>query len=229
MSAKPLQICLKCGTKHSAAARFCRTCGQPLGESPASNLKPQRKAPPKRTAGKAASMLKAAAVLRAVPWQVAVGDEIPAQAIQGILSVAVKTAVKATDKIASRALPEKQANHTGASLRGPAIRAFGGAVLETATSAIMGALSTSNAVMKIGLALVNLVAGLIAGERRGAASILMLLACGGLALLQGGSLVGTLLQLLGDTSLFGDLLPGGATQALSLLAALHAAWKTLKK
>lgn len=101
--------------------------------------------------------------------------------------------------------------------------------METITSALTGAINPWAAATKIGLALLNLIAGFVAGERRGVASILMLLASGGLALLQGGSLLGTLLQLITSPSLYGELLPGGVTQGLSFLAAGRAAIKCLQK
>lgn len=217
--------CSNCGTPHREGARFCKECGQALSGGPPPSAKSQTRSPAGKPAARPAGAPNIPSIARAAPWQVAVGNEIPAQAIQALL----RSTVQAAGGAARKALPARKPAQKGSSLRGPALQAFGGAALETITSALTGAINPWAAATKIGLALLNLIAGFVAGERRGVASILMLLASGGLALLQGGSLLGTLLQLITSPSLYGELLPGGVTQGLSFLAAGRAAIKCLQK
>ncbi|MBN1537374.1 MAG: zinc ribbon domain-containing protein [Anaerolineales bacterium] len=218
-------ICQNCGSANRPGARFCKACGKPLNSAAPASAKPQTRRAGGKPAARSAPKPRMPSIPRPVPWQVAVGDKIPAQSIQSILKAAVQTA----GGTLSRSRPAQKPAQKGSSLRGPALQAFGAAVLEAATSALTEGLEPGAAATKLGLAGINLVAGLIAGERRGVASFIMLLATGGLALLQGGSLLDTLRLILDYPSMLGSLLPSGVTQLISMLIAARTGLKALKK
>ena len=161
----------------------------------------------------------------AKPWQVFVGNQLPSAATQGIFQP-----VSQPSKHSFSQLLAPVSAQSDTSLLGPAFQAFTTTLLETLTPLLtVGVINPGAAVPKIILALINLAAGAIAGKRRGVASIIMLVASMGLTLLQGGSLLGTLQQLLDNPSMLGDLLPSGVMQGLSILAAVRAGLKSVQK
>lgn len=239
------RFCPYCGERQRPGARFCKACGEPLPVTGA--IPPQGQAisregsipPPIPTGKRVESQLTSAigsaaksagkaalqAAVSGAPWQVVVGKQLPPNAIQNILKSAGQAAVRS----AGQSL-KSGATQLGSSLLGPAFFSF----ISTIATLVAPLLTDSgqNASMvapKIGLALVNLITGAVAGRRRGLASVLMLIANAVLALLQGGTLIDTFTQIMNDPDVLGGLLPDGIVQGLSVLAAVRAAVKALKK
>ncbi len=244
MNVQPL-FCSYCGERQRPGARFCKACGKPLAVVGAAQ--PQEQAVSRQgsipnpiqagkkdesqitsTISQAAKSAGTAALKAAVsgaPWQVVVGNQMPPNAIQNILKSAGLAAVQSAGKSLSSG-----AAQLGSSLLGPAFFSF-----ITTIAALVPPLLTNSGqsasmmVPKIGLALVNLITGAIAGKRRGLASILMLIANVVLALMQGGPLLNTIIQVMDNPTMLGGLLPDGITQGLSVLAAVGAGIKCLRK
>ena len=83
-------------------------------------------------------------------------------------------------------------------------------------------------VFRGGLAVLNLLAGLIAGRRRGLASVIMMMGSVVLAILQGISLYSYGEQMLAAQSVIQGMLPNVATQGLALCTALRTAFVSRK-
>jgi hypothetical protein len=83
-------------------------------------------------------------------------------------------------------------------------------------------------VFRGGLAVLNLLAGLIAGPRRGLASGIMMLSSVVLAILQGISLYSYGDRMLAAQSVIQGMLPNVATQGLALFTALRTAFVSRK-
>ena len=237
--------CRYCGERQRPGARFCKACGKPLAATGATAVQrgstsPEKSIPPPIPAGKriesqltsaignaARSAGKAAmqAAVAGAPWQVVVGKQLPPNAIQNIL----KSAGQAALRSAGQSL-KSGAAQLGASLFGPAMFSFLFTFAASITPLLTGGdFSPAAIIAKLVLGIVNLMAGAVASKRRGAASIIMLIANIGLALLQGGTLLGTLLKALLNPTMLGGLLPEGFTQGLSVMAALNAGIKCLRK
>lgn len=237
----PSDTCNNCGSAHRQGASFCPICGEELDGQAApakkaraagSQMKPAGKPPAASAFGamvsataKSAGMSALKAAASATPWQVVVGDKLPPNAIQGILKSAGRSAMRS----AGQSLTSLAAQ-SGPSLLGPAFQSFAATALQTITPLLTGGdLNPDAAIPKLGLALVTLAAGAIAGKRRGVASFIMLATSVGLALLQGGTLLSTLQQVLDNPAMLGDLLPVGVTQGLSVFAAVRAGLKSIQK
>jgi hypothetical protein len=82
---------------------------------------------------------------------------------------------------------------------------------------------------RAGLAGISLISGLIAGRRRGVASVIVLLGTLGLSLLEGMTLWGSVQQVLASPQLLQGLLPNAVPQALTMLTSLSAAWSALRR
>jgi hypothetical protein len=146
-------------------------------------------------------------------WQVVVGDRLPTFSPR-----------PGSGSAAPGTTPESSA---AASLRGPVVRL---AVLSAAD--LVAVLVTrdpaaaSTAGLRAVLAALSLVAGLLAGRRRGVASVVVMLTTLGLALTQALSLGGMALEVARSPSILGRLLPNLATQGMTLVSALRTAFRT---
>jgi hypothetical protein len=149
-------------------------------------------------------------------WQVLVGDQLPilAPPPQPVASpVAPPTAVPSARSLRGPVLWTAVA--TGADLA---------AAYATANPAAM-----ATAKYRAGLAGVSLLAGLIAGRRRGVASVIVLLGTLGLSLLEGMTLWGAARQGLTSPQLLQELLPNAVPQALTMLSSLSTAFAALRR
>jgi hypothetical protein len=208
---KGKRYCPNCGAPRSETARFCEACAHPLAQASNSSLP--------------APAVSAPVEAAPTNWKVIVGDQLPPPQIvasrppqpsQQNPSPAPVTAVKPT-----------AATHR--SLRGPAISLFITTGIEIATSlATNNGIAQQAIVYRGGLAVLNLFAGLIAGPRRGVASVIMLLGSLVLALMQGASLYSFADQILANPSIIQGLLPNVATQGLACLTALRTALASRK-
>lgn len=89
------------------------------------------------------------------------------------------------------------------------------------------ALATAN--YRAGLAGVTLFAGLIAGPRRGAASLIVLLGSLGLSLFEGMTLWGFVQQIMASPQVLEGLLPNAVPQALTVITSLSTAFLALRR
>jgi hypothetical protein len=114
-------------------------------------------------------------------------------------------------------------------LRSPAISLFVATGIEIATSmATNSGIAQQTLLFRGGLAVLNLLAGLIAGPRRGLASGIMMLSSVVLAILQGISLYSYGDRMLAAQSVIQGMLPNVATQGLALFTALRTAFVSRK-
>ena len=180
------QFCVHCGAPHSGNVAFCISCGNRLLMPAAAPQPPvvqyprpmQSNAPP--NAGAYPSRMPAPVQ----NWQVVVGGQLPVIAPQ-------------QQPIAAMVAPQPAP---------PAARSLRGSVIWTAAAActdLAAAYATANpaamatANYRAGFAGVSLVAGLIAGRRRGVVSVIVMLATLGLSLLEGMTLWGFVQQIPG--------------------------------
>ncbi|MGV8040657.1 MAG: hypothetical protein AB2L07_11435 [Thermoanaerobaculaceae bacterium] len=113
------------------------------------------------------------------------------------------------------------------SLRGPVVRlAIFAAADLVAVLATRDPAAASTAGLRAVLAALSLVAGLLAGRRRGVASVVVMLSTLGLALTQALALGGMALEVVRAPSALGRLLPNLVTQGLTLVSALRTAFRT---
>jgi hypothetical protein len=120
----------------------------------------------------------------------------------------------------------------------PAARSLRGSVMWTAVAActdLAAAYATANpaamatANYRAGFAGISLVAGLIAGRRRGVASVIVMLGTLGLSLLEGMTLWGFVQQIQASPQLLQGLLPNAIPQALTMFTSLSTAFSALKR
>jgi hypothetical protein len=148
-------------------------------------------------------------------WQVVVGNQLPVMAPQP----------PAAAMIAPQSAP-------------PPPRSLRGSVMWTAAAActdLAAAYATANpaamatANYRAGLAGVSFVAGLIAGRRRGVASVIVMLGTLGLSLLEGMTLWGFVQQIQASPQLLQGLLPNAIPQVLTMFTSLSTAFSALKR
>lgn len=119
-----------------------------------------------------------------------------------------------------------QGSCAAVSLRGPVARlAIFSAADLVAVLVTRDPAAASTAGLRATLAAVTLVSGLVAGRRRGVASVLVMVSTLGLALAQALSLGGLALKVLQSPDAMGRLLPNLATQGMTFVAALRTALK----
>lgn len=82
---------------------------------------------------------------------------------------------------------------------------------------------------RAGLAAVSLVAGLIAGKRRGVASVIVVLGTLGLSLFEGMTLWQFVQQVQASPQLLQGLLPNAIPQALTMATSMRAALSAVKR
>jgi hypothetical protein len=212
----------------SPNARFCRGCGKALTASEGSDASSQssRSAVLETAAGvipvATAAVNAAVAVQAAIKtltitpgsWNVVVGDQLPD--IAPLVGAAARSAVLSTVPTATSSVP---------SVRGP----VWSVAITTATD-LVAAYATGNpaaldmSTWRAELAVFTLIAGLVAGSKRGWMSRLTMLGTLALAAFQCGSLLGFADQLLQHPNMLSGLLPNVVTQSMSLIAALRLAW-----
>ena len=213
------RFCPECGAPRNPTARFCGGCGKTFDAASAATAAALAPAAATETLSPPPVAPPSIAVppLNIMPgsWNVVVGDTLPpilpmiaANGIPGVMSTVPMAIVAGS-----------------ASLRGSAWSVF----ITTATD-IAAAYGTgdpaalNNAYLRGGLALFSLIAGLLAGNRRGWMSRLTIVGTLALALVQSGSLYGFAMRILQNPQMLSGLLPNALTQGLSLMAALRTAW-----
>ena len=209
-------FCAQCGAPHSGNAVFCVSCGSRL-QGPAAASQPP--AVPYPMPPMPPPIAGAYPPQRPAPvqnWQVVVGDQLPVIAPQ-------------QQPVAAMVAPQPAP---------PAARSLRGSVLWTAAAActdLAAAYATANpaamatAHYRAGFAGVSLLAGLIAGRRRGMASLIVVLATLGLSLLEGMTLWGFAQQILASPQLLQGLLPNAVPQALTMFTSLSTAFSALRR
>lgn len=210
------RFCPECGAPRNSTARFCGGCGKifDAAKAEAPSETPPAAATPVVASQPVPPTPMALPPLNIMPgsWNVVVGDVLPpiiaANGIPGVMST-VPMAIVASS----------------ASLRGSAW-----SVAITTATDIAAAYGTgdpaalNNAYLRGGLALFSLIAGLLAGNRRGWMSRLTIVGTLALALVQSGSLYGFAMRILQNPQMLSGLLPNALTQGFSLVAALRTAW-----
>ena len=210
------RFCPECGAPRNSTARFCGGCGKifDAAKAEAPSETPPAAATPVVASQPVPLTPTALPPLNIMPgsWNVVVGDVLPpiiaANGIPGVMST-VPMAIVASS----------------ASLRGSAW-----SVAITTATDIAAAYGTgdpaalNNAYLRGGLALFSLIAGLLAGNRRGWMSRLTIVGTLALALVQSGSLYGFAMRILQNPQMLSGLLPNALTQGFSLVAALRTAW-----
>lgn len=212
----PGSFCTSCGAPRAEGRAFCTSCGTPLAPR-AAPAGPAPGQPPPLPAARppappAASMAPSVEAPPPGSWQVVVGDRLPT------------FAPRSGSGPAAAATPHGSAEPV--SLRGPVV---GLAILQVADLAAVLATrdpaAAGTAGLRAVLAALGLVAGLLAGRRRGVASVVVMLTTLGLALAQALSLGGMALEVLRSPGTLLRLLPNLAAQAMTLVSALRAALK----
>ena len=206
------RYCPNCGAPRSEGARFCEACAHPLSNQfiAASPAPPELPSP-----------------VSAAPanWKVVVGDQLPQPPAVALTPPHPSQPQLAPVPPASSQTPQT----THRSLRSPAISLFVATGIEIATSmATNNGIAQQTLVFRGGLAVLNLLAGLIAGPRRGLASSIMMLGSVFLAILQGISLYSYGDRMLAAQSVIQGMLPNVATQGLALFTALRTAFVSRK-
>jgi hypothetical protein len=217
MTAVSQHYCAQCGASYSDNSAFCVSCGIRLSAPAAASQPPVVIYPmsippmPSQNVGTNQPQMPAPAQ----NWQVVVGDHLPVMARQppGVPAVVPQPA--------------------------PALaRSLSGSVVKTAMAActdLAAAYATANptaiatANYRIGFAGISLIAGLIAGRRRGIASIIVMLGTLGLSLLEGMTLWGFVGQIQASPQLLQGLLPNAIPQALTMLMSLGTAFSAIRR
>ena len=206
------RYCPNCGAPRSEGARFCEACAHPLTNQLIANSP----APPE---------ISSPVIAAPANWQVVVGDQLPPPPAAALKPPHPSQAQLTPVSPASTQTP--QTAHR--SLRSPAISLFVATGIEIATSmATNSGIAQQTLVFRGGLAVLNLLAGLIAGPRRGLASGIMMLSSVVLAILQGISLYSYGDRMLAAQSVIQGMLPNVATQGLALFTALRTAFVSRK-
>lgn len=213
----PGSFCTSCGAPRAASTAFCTSCGAPL-TPPAVPAAPPPGLPlplpvdPPPTPP-APDLTRCAEAPAPGTWQVVVGDRLPTFAPRPGSGSAAPAPTPGTS--------------APASLRGPVVRlAILSASDLVAVLATRDPAAASTAGLRAVLAALSLVAGLLAGRRRGVASVVVMLSTLGLALTQALALGGMALEVVRSPSALGRLLPNLATQGMTLVSALRTAFRT---
>lgn len=210
-------FCTSCGAARKKGLAFCTSCGAPFTAAPAVVPLPAPPSPPKappvqRPQGAADQPMQAPAP---GTWQVVVGDRLPT------------FAPRPGSGPAAAATPHGSSEPV--SLRGAAVWMAAATALDLMAAAATGDPAASrSAGLRLLLAGVGLVAGLVAGRTRGLFSIVTLLAGLGLALAQVLSLGSMALGVLASPARLGRALPNLATQVVALVAAVRAVRRALR-
>lgn len=229
------RFCIHCGKSVDLHASFCRNCGKNIGakkKTPekkaasndgikAADSRKQPAAPRKRKKQVHAQQIvnvgaKAAAVARSLqtrPWKVVVGEPLP----QNPFPELVKAAGAVGKKLSG-------------SLGGPAFFLLIATIIE-ASAAVHAAFPTAmkGIYLKVVLSTMILIFGLIAKDKKGFTSKLVMLTTLALSLIQARTLLAGLGLALSHTSLFASYLPNGITQAIAFVAALRIVKKAFIK
>jgi hypothetical protein len=206
------RYCPNCGAPRSEGARFCEACAHPLTNDFVAGS---------QTTAEGTSPVMA----DPANWKVIVGDQLPPPS-----AVVVNTPVPPQPQWTPVLPPSTQAPQTAyRSLRSPAISQFVATGIEIATSMTTNSgIAQQTLVFRGGLAVLNLLAGLIAGPRRGLASVILMMGSVVLAILQGISLYSCGERMLAAQSVIQGLLPNMATQGLAFCTALRTAFASRK-
>jgi hypothetical protein len=229
------RFCTYCGNSVGVHAVFCGECGENIGVKEQAPVKPaaSESAAKKVEAKKEPTVVrstekkqvntqhiinvgtKAASVaqsLQAAQWQVVVGDQLP----QNPFPELVKAAGAVGTKLSG-------------SLGGPAFSLFIATIIE-AYSALH---TTEPAAMqglhlKVVLSTLILIFGMVAKDRKGCTSKLVILTTLALSLIQANTLLGGLWILLNHSSIFASYLPNGITQAIALITSISVLRRSVK-
>lgn len=184
-------------------SRFCATCGASHSGTAI-------------FCGACGTRLQASLAAPEPSWQVVVGDQMPTMA--------------PPQQPAAVAMAPTPAPSTAPSLRGPVLWtaiAAGTDLAAAYATASPEAMTTAN--YRAGLAVISLVAGLIAGRRRGVASVIVLLGTLGLSGFEGMTLWGVVQQVQASPQLLQGLLPNAIPQALTMFTSLRTAVSAMRK
>jgi hypothetical protein len=212
------RFCGQCGTPQSNRAVFCASCGNRLGALAAapqpSLVQPQTPMPSLPSASVGGETPQMPAPVQ--KWQVLVGDQLPV--ITPPSPPGAATVAPAPSRPPAR------------SLRAPVVWTTLATCTDLAAAyatANPAAMATMN--YRAGFAGVSLIAGLIAGRRRGLASVIVILGTLGLSLFEGMTLWGAAQQILTSPQLAAGMLPNAIPQALAMLSSLRTALSALRR
>ena len=166
--------------------------------------------------GSCGTRLQASMAAPEPSWQVIVGDQMPT--------------IAPPQQPATVAIAPKPVQSTAPSLRGPVlwtVMAAGTDLAAAYATASPEAMATAK--YRAGLAAISLVAGLIAGRRRGLASVIVLLGTLGLSLMEGMTLWGAVQQVQASPQFLQGLLPNAIPQALTMVTSLRTAVSAMRK
>lgn len=166
--------------------------------------------------GSCGTRLQASTAAAEPSWQVVVGDQMPT--------------IAPPQQPAAVSVAPQPAPSTAPSLRGPVlwtVMAAGTDLAAAYATASPEAMATAN--YRAGLAGISLVAGLIAGRRRGVASAIVMLGTLGLSVFEGMTLWGSVQQVLASPQLLQGLLPNAIPQALTMVTSLRTAVSAVRK
>lgn len=194
------------------AKRYCTACGAPGNESSLFCEKCGRRFP---VAGTGSGPIQStAAPTQPAPgirsgWNVFVGDRLPP------LPAGAAAALAPMPAPAGTYAPFR-------SLRGSVFGLFSAAAIEIAAAIASGTPPTQKLLLiRGGAAVITLLAGLVAGRKRGLAAIFVALGTVGLSMLEGHLLWQSVSGMLRASSIMPNLLPPTVTQGLAVLAGLQ--------
>lgn len=207
-------FCSHCGAPGRESAQFCTACGNRyLSATTGSGAPtPILSAPPVNQTSPGPA--PAAPLSPPQSWQVVTGSQLPA----------------------FQPRPEPETVEAGIVAARPrdSLRQSVFWLAVASTTELFTAYATGNSASletagyRAGLTVVSLLAGLIAGRRRGIASFIVLLGTLGLAGLQGLSLGQAALQALEAPEMLSNIMPSAVTQGAALLTALRTVWKSAR-
>ncbi|MCX5779813.1 MAG: zinc ribbon domain-containing protein [Firmicutes bacterium] len=199
-------LCPQCGAATKMGAKFCGSCGSPVPADPAAN------------SGNVASMIPTAAkIVRGVSlggmqgavlpsWQVMVGEHLPV----------------------FPALPKIPSVMPRLGLKGPLWSLVATTVMDVGAAMLtQNPAALKTVMLRAGLAAITVVVGLVGGARPFTSKLIALSALV-LALVQAGSIVGSL-QALSDMSSLGTASPNLITQGFAITAAARLAWTAARQ
>jgi hypothetical protein len=228
------RFCTYCGNSVGLKAVFCGECGENIGVKQQASVKPAasesgvKKAEVKKQPESARVEkkqintqqivnigTKAAAVaqsLQAVPWKLVVGDQLPENPFPELVKAAGTVGVK-----------------LAGSLGGPAFSLFLATLIEASAAwHTLNPLATRDIYLKLVLSILILVLGIIAKNKKGLVSKLVMISTVLLSLIQANTLIGALQILISNPSLFAQYLPNGLTQAIAFTTAINTFRKSLR-